>query len=384
MGFQELFTWQDRVCFSPPCFCWPCLSLPHEPAHRSAEAENSTTQSYLFCFWNVENLFDDRDDGRTGPGDKEYDDWFADDPEVLKLKLDHLTEALLRLNDGNGPDILAWRRSRARGPPNCCSRRSTRGSTDPALHYQHVSMKDAERRPAHRPGHPHAAARERGQAPGCTASGSASSKATSSSTATIWWSWPRTGPRAHRQGRRGAARDYADQIYGVSGDDEEQPEGRFPGLRRLQRHARRPERRPSTCTPTGDATRCAARPSRCCSTCSRQGCGRRLRHALLPRQVVHLRPDRRLAGPAGRARAGPAMPTRRRSSTTLTGRATSWPPLAVRRRTTTRRPRLQRSLPGDGALAGVVWGGTSGGMNKSSRAARHELAVRPDFVMGAS
>jgi hypothetical protein len=23
---------------------------------------------YVFCFWNVENLFDDRDDGRTGPG----------------------------------------------------------------------------------------------------------------------------------------------------------------------------------------------------------------------------------------------------------------------------------------------------------------------------
>jgi hypothetical protein len=27
---------------------------------------------YLFCLWNVENLFDDQNDGRKGQGDKEY------------------------------------------------------------------------------------------------------------------------------------------------------------------------------------------------------------------------------------------------------------------------------------------------------------------------
>ncbi len=32
---------------------------------------------YLFCFWNVENLFDDRNDGRSAPGDKEFDGWLA-------------------------------------------------------------------------------------------------------------------------------------------------------------------------------------------------------------------------------------------------------------------------------------------------------------------
>lgn len=60
-----------------------------------------------FCFWNVENLFDDRRDGRTGPGDKEYDNWFADHPEMLQQKLGKLTEALLKMNNGKGPDILA-------------------------------------------------------------------------------------------------------------------------------------------------------------------------------------------------------------------------------------------------------------------------------------
>jgi len=62
--------------------------------------------SYLFCFWNLENFFDDREDHRTG-ADREYDSWFAHDPAALQLKLDHLSEALLKLNDGRGPDILA-------------------------------------------------------------------------------------------------------------------------------------------------------------------------------------------------------------------------------------------------------------------------------------
>lgn len=60
---------------------------------------------YLFCVWNVENLFDDINDN-LGPDDEEYDDRFADNPEDLRLKLSRLTEALLRLNNGKGPDIF--------------------------------------------------------------------------------------------------------------------------------------------------------------------------------------------------------------------------------------------------------------------------------------
>lgn len=60
---------------------------------------------YLFCTWNVENLFDDIDDNR-GPDDEEYDDRFAKNPDDLRLKLSRLTEALLRMNGGKGPDIL--------------------------------------------------------------------------------------------------------------------------------------------------------------------------------------------------------------------------------------------------------------------------------------
>jgi endonuclease/exonuclease/phosphatase family metal-dependent hydrolase len=61
---------------------------------------------YLLCFWNVENLFDDRDDGRTQRGDKEFDQWYSRDPAVLHEKLQRLTDVLLAMNDGKGPDVL--------------------------------------------------------------------------------------------------------------------------------------------------------------------------------------------------------------------------------------------------------------------------------------
>jgi len=61
---------------------------------------------YLFCTWNVENLFDDRDDKRNRTDD-EYDNWFAENTADRELKYQHLAEALLRMNGGKGPDIIA-------------------------------------------------------------------------------------------------------------------------------------------------------------------------------------------------------------------------------------------------------------------------------------
>src|SRR5207248_11010297 len=80
------------------------LAISCKPS-STAPAAGDGQGDYLFCFWNVENFFDDRLDHRTGPGDKEYDGWVANNPDILKLKLDKLSEALLKLNDGRGPDI---------------------------------------------------------------------------------------------------------------------------------------------------------------------------------------------------------------------------------------------------------------------------------------
>src|SRR5438477_9295224 len=45
--------------------------------------------SYYFCFWNLENFFDDQNDHRTGP-DEEYDLWFSEDKGDFEKKLKHL------------------------------------------------------------------------------------------------------------------------------------------------------------------------------------------------------------------------------------------------------------------------------------------------------
>src|SRR5262245_28133590 len=74
------------------------------PANPAMEATGSG--DYLFCFWNVENLFDDKLDGWNDKPDKEFDAWFSEYPKVLREKLDHLSDVLIELNGGRGPDIL--------------------------------------------------------------------------------------------------------------------------------------------------------------------------------------------------------------------------------------------------------------------------------------
>jgi endonuclease/exonuclease/phosphatase family metal-dependent hydrolase len=71
----------------------PAQPLPRRPA-----------DGYLFCTWNVENLFDDSDDPHNHDDDE---DWFAQHPELVHEKLRLLASALLLQNDGRGPDILA-------------------------------------------------------------------------------------------------------------------------------------------------------------------------------------------------------------------------------------------------------------------------------------
>jgi endonuclease/exonuclease/phosphatase family metal-dependent hydrolase len=94
---------------------WVCLLFVAAAALAPAGCQMQPTDrpdtgggnnTYLFCFWNVENFFDDQFDKRTGQGDKVYDPWFAETPDILKLKLAKLTEVLLKMNDGKGPDII--------------------------------------------------------------------------------------------------------------------------------------------------------------------------------------------------------------------------------------------------------------------------------------
>ena len=83
--------WQNRDKFFGP---------------STANAPTAGPGEYLFCVWNVENLFDDKLDHRRKP-DEEYDAWFAEVPADRELKYKHLADALLKMNGGKGPDILA-------------------------------------------------------------------------------------------------------------------------------------------------------------------------------------------------------------------------------------------------------------------------------------
>lgn len=101
--------------------------------------EPDGTGRFQFCFWNLEDLFDDVDDPRNDI-DNPTDDAFAQNHRLRNLKLDRLSSALLEMNDGRGPDIIA-----------CCEVETERAARllqsalnqkleDPVLHYSAVEM----------------------------------------------------------------------------------------------------------------------------------------------------------------------------------------------------------------------------------------------------
>lgn len=109
---------------------------------RPAQAP-ATPDSYLFCFWNVENLFDDVNQAR-GKADEGYDNWFASNPDVLQKKLRHLAAALVKLNGGRGPDILAVAEVETPRAAELLRDELNRQLSDEALHYSHVLMKEVQ------------------------------------------------------------------------------------------------------------------------------------------------------------------------------------------------------------------------------------------------
>jgi endonuclease/exonuclease/phosphatase family metal-dependent hydrolase len=108
---------------------------PPSPAPPSGPGE------YLFCFWNVENLFDDRDD-RRGDIDEEYDNWFAENAADREAKYAHLAEALLKMNGGRGPDVIATVEVENVRAAELLRDALNARLSDPALHYRHVLMKE--------------------------------------------------------------------------------------------------------------------------------------------------------------------------------------------------------------------------------------------------
>jgi hypothetical protein len=111
-----------------------CTMPPAPPPREGSD--------YLFCIWNLENFFDDKLDGYKKEPDKEYDEWFAEDRRARELKLDHLSGALMKMNDGKGPDILAAVEVESERAAELLMEAMNAKVTDPALKYKHLLFKE--------------------------------------------------------------------------------------------------------------------------------------------------------------------------------------------------------------------------------------------------
>ncbi|MBR4189790.1 MAG: endonuclease/exonuclease/phosphatase family protein [Kiritimatiellae bacterium] len=83
-------------------------SAPSAPKAGKISLEAASSSTYYVASWNVENLFDNRDD----PGKPGDDEFLAGDPstrwtsERLEQKLSHIAQVIRYMNGSKGPDIL--------------------------------------------------------------------------------------------------------------------------------------------------------------------------------------------------------------------------------------------------------------------------------------
>jgi hypothetical protein len=98
-------------------------------------------KSVVFCHWNMENLFDDRDDQRPS-ADERYDDWFAQDPESRQAKYRKLAAWLLKQNNGIGPDIIVGNEIENRRAAELLQAELNAGLPADAPRFNHVAMEE--------------------------------------------------------------------------------------------------------------------------------------------------------------------------------------------------------------------------------------------------
>lgn len=126
------------------CLCGLLLLVLAQGCNTSPPANSvrSDQTEFVFCHWNAENLFDDKNDGRHGQGDKELDPLYADNPELLKQKLGKMTDAILKMNAGKGPDILALVEIESVRAAELLQKALNDKLADKKLHYENVLMKE--------------------------------------------------------------------------------------------------------------------------------------------------------------------------------------------------------------------------------------------------
>ncbi|MFO0880222.1 MAG: endonuclease/exonuclease/phosphatase family protein [Gemmataceae bacterium] len=122
------------------------LALLAGLATSPVPAQVARSRTYTFCFWNVENFFDDRPNPKLEKVDREFDEWYARDPDVLKHKLERIGDVLLSrdLNGGNGPDILALAEIESQRAVELIRDELNGRIRDKNLHYRHLAYRDPQ------------------------------------------------------------------------------------------------------------------------------------------------------------------------------------------------------------------------------------------------
>ena len=109
-----------------------------------ASAQPAKSRTLRFCFWNVENLFDDKVNPKLEKVDREFDQWFAKEKEALPNKLARIVQVLLskEMNDGTGPDIFAMAEVESLRAVELVRDALNAKLKDEALHYRHIAYLD--------------------------------------------------------------------------------------------------------------------------------------------------------------------------------------------------------------------------------------------------
>ena len=107
-------------------------------------AQPAKFRTVRFCFWNVENLFDDKVNPKLEKVDREFDQWFAKEKDALPNKLARMADVLLskEMNKGVGPDILAMAEVESLRAVELVRDALNAKLKDEALHYKHIAYLD--------------------------------------------------------------------------------------------------------------------------------------------------------------------------------------------------------------------------------------------------
>lgn len=113
------------------------LYFANRPAAPAAVPEGTVT----LCVWNMENLFDDKDD-RLGTVDEGYDTWFVEKPDDRKAKYDKLAGWLVKQNGGKGPDVVVGIEIESLRAAELLRDALNAALASGATKYEHVAMKE--------------------------------------------------------------------------------------------------------------------------------------------------------------------------------------------------------------------------------------------------